>query len=103
MGRKATPMRIVSFAPITLPEALVPEMVKSGKTELAAAAFTKVRRLNFDMTCSLQAVGMILDLQEAGASREAVALADYVGCITTHPFREVQHWPAFFDFLASAA
>jgi hypothetical protein len=38
---------------------------------------------------------MILDL-EAGGSREAVALADYVGCITTHPFREVQHSPGVF-------
>jgi hypothetical protein len=46
----ATPTRIVSLAPMTLPEAFVPAIVNSGKAVLAAAAaWTNRRRDRRDM------------------------------------------------------
>ena len=47
----ATPTRMVSLAPSTRPEDLVPAIVNSGKTGLAAAAVPrKPRREMFFMT-----------------------------------------------------
>src|SRR5213075_3087991 len=46
----ATPMRSVSFAPITLPDAFVPAMVNSGNAALTAAAPRRnLRREREDM------------------------------------------------------
>src|SRR5436190_631323 len=54
----ATPMRTVSLAPMTLPDALVPAMVKSGKAALAAAAsFRNLRRDRWDMRVLLASDG----------------------------------------------
>src|SRR5262245_38650850 len=70
-------MRIVSFAPMTWPEALVPAMVNSGKAALAAAAPCKsLRRDKVDM----------LDLQSmAGEKTRATTCR-----ITTQPLDDVQ-------------
>src|SRR5262245_22493955 len=47
-------MRTVSFAPITLPEALVPAIVNSGKAALAAAApWMNLRRERLDIAVLL--------------------------------------------------
>src|SRR5688500_11099087 len=51
----ATPMRMVSLAPITLPEAFVPAIVNGGKAALATAVFRAVRRDMCDMAGSCRA------------------------------------------------